>query len=124
LTALALSLVTLFVSATVPPILNAMDPQTIEKYPNYLWVYVLHHYSPQCVLATIGLSFYFKSKPLRTQVLREIAENFTILQQFFEKVNVSPAMNANNNNLTNLRFVKAEEDSEQFKDLVEAHNFI
>ena len=56
--------------------------------------------------------------------MREIAENFTFLQQFFEKVNVSPAMNANNNNLTNLRFIKAEEDSEQFKDLVAAHNFI
>ena len=121
LTALVLSLSALFISVTVPPILNAMDPQTIEKYPNYLWVYVLHHYSPQCVLAIIGLSFYSKSQPLRKQVLREIGEHFSFVNRFLEKVSAAPIINLNNNNG---RLVKAEGDFDKFQDLVAAHNFI
>ena len=129
LTAVALSLVTLFVSATVPPILNSMNPQTIEKYPNYLWVFVLHHYSPQCVLATIGLSFYFKSSHLRSQVIREIREHWTFVRQNCGRFKCSRSTVSNeitiNNNL--VRALKVEEEEmivSPFQILVQRRNCI
>ena len=127
LTALALSLVTLFVSATVPPILNSMDPQTIEQYPNYLWVFVLHHYSPQCVLATIGLSFYFKSSHLRNQVIREIREHWTFVRQNcgrFKCRTTVPNEIIINNNIVRALKVEEEEMISPFQALALRRNCI
>jgi hypothetical protein len=41
-----------------------------------LWVYVIHHYSPQCVLGSTALIYYIKNPPLRRFLWQEISARF------------------------------------------------
>jgi hypothetical protein len=59
------SLLLLILSAVGPAMLNKMEPLILDTYPNFIWVYISHHYWPPCVLALTALIYYSKNPPLR-----------------------------------------------------------
>ncbi len=63
-----LSLLLLIVSASLAVIINSINPLKFEIYPNYLWLYVFHHYSPTLVLGSTVLIYFAKNPQLRTHV--------------------------------------------------------
>jgi hypothetical protein len=67
-----ISLLLLIFSSGVPVIINAMEPLFLDTYPNFILVYISHHYSPQCVLALTALIYYIKHPPFRKFIWLEI----------------------------------------------------
>lgn len=65
LTTNLISLLLLIISSAGPAMVNIMEPLIIDTYPNFIWVYIIHHYSPQCVLGLTALIYYIKNPPLR-----------------------------------------------------------
>ena len=64
LTTNLVSLLLLVISSVGPSMVNKMEPLIIDTYPNFIWVYIIHHYCPQCVLAITALIYYIKNPPL------------------------------------------------------------
>ena len=72
----AISLLLLLASAAVGVVINAMNPVTFEIFPNYIWLYVLHHYSPTVVLGSTVVIYYAKNPLLRDHIWSEFKESF------------------------------------------------
>jgi len=67
----------LIVSFLIPLWINKMDPEELDVYPNYILLYVQHHYMTQFNIIVIAISYFYKSPPLRKKVL-EVILNFQI----------------------------------------------
>ena len=67
-----ISLLLLVVSSVGPAVINKMEPVSLDTYPNFLYVYAIHHYSPQCVLFFTALIYLAKNPPLRNFITIEL----------------------------------------------------
>jgi hypothetical protein len=80
-----ISLLLLIVSSAGPAVVNKMEPIVLDNYPNYFWVYLIHHYSPQFVLGCTALIYYIKNPPLRKVIWLEMSgkwKNSSYLKTF------------------------------------------
>jgi len=57
------------VSLIVPALLNTLEPPELDEYPNYLLLYVLHHYLTQLNLIVIVTAYFYKNMSLRSRLL-------------------------------------------------------
>ena len=53
---------------------NKMEPQELNNYPNYLFVYLWHHWMPQISFLITVIVYYGRHQALCTAVAREINE--------------------------------------------------
>ena len=67
-----ISLLLLIVSSVGPAMVNKMEPVFLDTYPNFLYVYVIHHYSPQSVLFFTALIYLVKNPQLRNFITTEL----------------------------------------------------
>ena len=66
------SLLLLVFAAVVTVIVNTMDPVKFDSFPNYVWIYVLHHYTPTIILSSTVIIYYTKNVSLRIYVREEL----------------------------------------------------
>ena len=59
-----MSVLLIVFSAISTTTINRMDPRKIDIYPNYLWVYALHHYLPQSIFITVVILLYSRNSCL------------------------------------------------------------
>ena len=64
-------------------IINKMEPNVLDKYPNYVWAYVHHHFSPNIVLGSTALIYFINHPPLREFVKNEGTKK---LLEMFERL--------------------------------------
>jgi len=62
----------LAVSFIFPTLINMKEPDDLDTYPNYLLLYVLHHYTTEFNLIVICVTYLYQSKILRTKFLTDI----------------------------------------------------
>ena len=62
----------LFVSFIIPLWINRMDPEELDVYPNYILLYVQHHYMTQFNMILSIAAYLYKSQALRKKVLEVI----------------------------------------------------
>ena len=82
----AISLLLLIISGVIPVVINTMNPANFEVYPNYLWLYVMHHYSPTIVLGSTAIIYYTKNPPIRAYAWSEIVRLFGGLIEMFSRI--------------------------------------
>ena len=78
------SLLLLVISSVGPSMVNKMEPLIIDTYPNFIWVYIIHHYCPQCVLTITALIYYIKNPPLRKYMWVELLARMDSSKHFKE----------------------------------------
>ena len=91
----AISLLIFIASAVVPVVINTTDPANFQVYPNYIWLYVMHHYSPTVVLGSTAIIYYTKNPPIRDYAWSEIVRIFGWMATIFPRIKfnrVSPAI--------------------------------
>ena len=81
-----ISLLLLVMSSSGPAIINTIEPIVLDKYPNFLLVHFVHHYSPQVVLFSTGLMYYVKNPALRTFAWVEASNRCQLLWQKIKSI--------------------------------------
>ena len=61
---------------------NAMNFETLNSYPNYIWFYILHLYSPNSTIAATVIVYFIKSKSLYNHVKMDCIELLKRMFQF------------------------------------------
>ena len=59
------------VLSLIPMLVNKKEPDELDKYPNYLLLFVLHHYTTEINLIFICVTYFCNSKALRTKFLAD-----------------------------------------------------
>ena len=70
-TTYGISLILVIVFLYLPVKINTLPLKDLDSYPNYIFVYILHHYMPQIVPMFIIGTFFYKSVLLRKKVWSE-----------------------------------------------------
>jgi len=86
------SLLLLIVSSVGPALVNKIEPVFLDTYPNFLFVYVIHHYSPQSVLFFTALIYLVKNPPLRKFITVELVGK--IKKWLFIRIRVEPGLDS------------------------------
>ena len=53
-------------------LVNKMEPDDLDIYPNYLLIYVFHHFTTQFNLIVICTTYFYASKALRTKFMTDL----------------------------------------------------
>jgi len=64
-------------------ILNAMNGDEIDLYPNYVYFHAVLFYTPLFVIFIVSLSVFYKKKLLRKKVKAELKQYFLMAEEFF-----------------------------------------
>lgn len=54
-------------------IVNSMDPLKYEEFPNYIWIYLVHHMTPNIALPSIIAVLFIKKPDTWKYVKREVS---------------------------------------------------
>jgi hypothetical protein len=63
-------------------LVNSFNPEELNIYPNYYYVYGLHLFAPVVFCSFIILTYYFHHKPLQTFVRNELKELLAHISPF------------------------------------------
>jgi hypothetical protein len=64
-TTYSVALVLVVLSSLVLVKINSLEAEELDSYPNYILVYLQHHYLPQIIIPLITLTFFYKKTLLR-----------------------------------------------------------
>ena len=56
----------------VPSLLNKFEPPELDQFPNYLLLYLLHHYNTQLSIIVILTAYFYKTTFLRKRLLAAV----------------------------------------------------
>ena len=70
-TTYSISLILVLVFVYLPVKINTLPLKDLDSYPNYILVYILHHYMPQITIIFLIATFFYKSVSLRKKVWSE-----------------------------------------------------
>jgi len=59
-------------SIIIPMLVNKMEPDELDTYPNYLLLYIFHHYLIEFYLIVICVTYFCNSKALRMKFLADL----------------------------------------------------
>ena len=58
-------------TSIIPVMVNKMEPDDLDTYPNFLLLYILHHYLTEFNLIVICITYFYASKALRTKFISD-----------------------------------------------------
>ena len=62
----------IFVSFVIPTLFNRKEPEELDQYPNFLMLYAVHLYIPECSMLVVGFSYLCKNPALRKRLFGDI----------------------------------------------------
>ena len=67
-------------SSIIPTMLNWKEPSELDQYPNFLLLYAMHLYIPECTMLIVGFSFLWKNSLLRNRLFCDIKNFFQMIR--------------------------------------------